>query len=526
MAVMSLLTLGMVSAIRIATHALPNAERPAHKVNRSGGVLANLADELSTAIHITERSPSAITFTVADRNNDGSPENIRFAWSGTKGAALTRQYNHGSAATVLDDVHQFDLGFTKRSVIEQYSGAAVDSAETLLVARDVPVVPADFAIKDKAWIGQYFRPTLPVGATAWRVTRVLVMARVHGANKGITSVQLRLPAADNTPSGTILEEVPMLESALSASYAWEQFAFSANSGLSPNEGLCLVLARQLKDAHLGDVLFDAGGGSGLLDTPDASKTWSSSLTTSMVYYVYGTYMIPGPPQTAKRDYVTEVQVALQIGSDTASRLETSVLTLNTPEVLSDVWESDFSSDPTALDINGDGVVDWAEAQGIFLVSSLVSDVWEANGTVTLGISPSVALTEMTTIRVGYRDPLVAGNGARFRTEFDQSGGGMAVITAALELNADGTQTLTLTHDTGPAVPEKLAVCAGLPSGFIDLRMILDPVADTVAAFVDGVHMGTYGYVSYGGSSNATTISGVNVPAEFDYVSIRVGGNYP
>ena len=61
--------------------------------------------ELNYALSFTERPVNVVEFTVADRDGDESPEFIRYAWSGTPGDPLTRQYNGGTIAELVRDVH-------------------------------------------------------------------------------------------------------------------------------------------------------------------------------------------------------------------------------------------------------------------------------------------------------------------------------------------------------------------------------------------------------------------------------------
>jgi hypothetical protein len=65
--------------------------------------------DLQTAKSFTERTATAVTFTVPDRDGDNIDETIRYAWAGTPGDPLTYQLNGGTATTLADDVQQFNL---------------------------------------------------------------------------------------------------------------------------------------------------------------------------------------------------------------------------------------------------------------------------------------------------------------------------------------------------------------------------------------------------------------------------------
>jgi hypothetical protein len=333
MALMTTVMAGTTSVILIASHALPGAQNPGQALTDSSDVVGQIAGELAYASSVTEKSASAVTFTVADRGHGGAgPETIRYAWSATSGDPLTRQYNGGSVVPVAEDVSEFDLSYDLKVVTEQGDPVTNESAEVLLISQDTSVALTDFAITDKDWIGQYFLPPLPADAFEWRVTRVKFKARVHGGTNGITAVQLRLPAAGNLPSATVLEMVPMYEDALGASYLWEEFSFASVSGLSPSQGLCLVLAVQKKDPHLADIQYDDASGSGRLTTTDKGTNWNYDAGKSMLYYVYGTVTTLGPPEAVTRQWLLSAGIKLRVGPDPSTRVETEVQVLNVPEV--------------------------------------------------------------------------------------------------------------------------------------------------------------------------------------------------
>lgn len=331
-AVMAILMAGMGSAMVIASRGIPDGNTSLEITAESGAVLDQIASDLLYATSITEKSANAVTFTVADRNHgDPGEETIRYAWSGTEGDPLTREYNGGTAAILIENAYDFRLIYSVGSDTEP-SIPVIEGPETLLSSQDTSADLKDFAITDKEWIGQYFFPTLPVDAIAWNVTRVKFMARIHGADKGITAVQLRPATAARLPDTTLLEEVPMEESALGEEYLWQEFSYSTVSGLAPSQGLCLVLACQENDAHLGDVQYDDGSGTARLTTTDEGSNWNYDSDKSMLYYVYGTATVPDPDPPPPDLFLHSVVIRLRAAEDASTELQTEVQILNTPEV--------------------------------------------------------------------------------------------------------------------------------------------------------------------------------------------------
>jgi len=332
LAVVSILMLGMASAMLVASWAV-DPDSPLRNTHAAAEAVARMAEELQFATDFTQRKAKNVTFTVADRDGDDSPETIRYAWSGTAGDPLTRQYNGGTAVPFIDNVHHFYLKYIFKSVTEQPATTRNESGEVLLASHTTADEPENFAVKENKWPGQYFKPTLPADAVSWAVTRVLFKARIHGAAKGIAGVQLRLPNASNLPSNVILEEIPMYEDRLTDGYLWQEFTFNNVTGLSPSRGLCLVLGCIEKDSDLADVRYDEGEGpGGLLETDDAGASWSRDSEECLMYAVYGTVTTTSQPDPVTHEWLQEVWVRVQVGPNESTRMKTGVYLFNRPKV--------------------------------------------------------------------------------------------------------------------------------------------------------------------------------------------------
>jgi len=78
----------------------------------SGTLLEQMTAELESALYFKDRSLTSLEFVVGDQDGDGAPETIRYAWSGVNGDPLTRTFNAQPAETVAADVYKFMLGYT------------------------------------------------------------------------------------------------------------------------------------------------------------------------------------------------------------------------------------------------------------------------------------------------------------------------------------------------------------------------------------------------------------------------------
>ncbi|MDY7107001.1 MAG: type II secretion system protein [Planctomycetota bacterium] len=330
--IMSILLVAMGGALVISSQAVPDEDNRTTRIIEASEVVDQIASELTYAITVSEMTETAVTFTVADRDSDSVPETIRYAWSGTAGDPLTREYNGGAAVNVLEDVHAFSLTYGLHTEVEAAEIQISEGAETELVSHDVVAASADFAITGTDAIAQYFLPTLPAEATAWSITRVLFMARANGTKNGETAVRIRPSDGSSLPAGPKFEEHLMGESGLGGTYAWQEFAFSEVSDLAPDEGVCLTLVNYNAQAPMADIQYDAGSGSGLATSSDGGETWSSAAGQSLRFFIYGTVQTSTTIPGETREYLRTVTVALQVGGDSTADLQSAARIFNEPEV--------------------------------------------------------------------------------------------------------------------------------------------------------------------------------------------------
>ena len=335
MAVMSVVVLALGSAMLLASHAVPDGTGPVDIVLAAGTVADDLAADLRYALSFMETSALAAEFIVPDRQHgDPGPELIRYAWSGTPGDPLTRQYNGGSVIEIAEDVHEFQLSYdlSPGSWVEPPTDN--ESAETTLFNYDSALFLSVFELSAEMWAGEYFKPTLPGGAIGWKVTRVKFVARRGDVGVGATAVQLRTPDASNEPTSTIIDEWSLPTATLTGSFLWHEAPFTKAKDLPPDRGLCLVFATQGQapcelqyqsaSVTLPNAAFlfsDTGGGA-----------WSSTSNEALLFYVYGTVTTMGEPTIVEVDYLLRVGVSLRIGEHPVARVDTGVSILNVPEV--------------------------------------------------------------------------------------------------------------------------------------------------------------------------------------------------
>ena len=70
---------------------------------KTADIVNQISDELRYATVITQQTPQILEFVVADRNDDGTAEKIRYEWSGVDGDPLRKTVNGGTAVDVAND---------------------------------------------------------------------------------------------------------------------------------------------------------------------------------------------------------------------------------------------------------------------------------------------------------------------------------------------------------------------------------------------------------------------------------------
>ena len=302
LAIMTILVGGMGSAVMIASQAIDDGTSRSSRITEAREALDRITADAAVALSVTERTASAIAFTVPDRSGDGLPETLRYAWSGVAGDPLTCEYNGGSPVTIADDVHQFDLTYLLLTKGPPPPPPEQESPEMLLIFHDDAPggTLQEFVVKPELPCAQYFKPSLPVNTISWSVTRVKAWTMVSGASNNTFLFQLRPADANLKPTTEILEEVQSPES-LSGKKDWLciDLPYSSATGLDPAEGLCLVTAM---DGGSAKVCFEQDGSPMTPDTHwmtsgDSGASWSApNDTQDMRFYVYGTVTTDGPPE--------------------------------------------------------------------------------------------------------------------------------------------------------------------------------------------------------------------------------------
>lgn len=342
--VSGVLMAGLTSTLYVASRAV-NVSGPPRAVLDGSRAASDVLGELQYAVTFTERSASAVEFTVADRDGDEAAETIRYAWSGTAGDPLTRQYNGGAAVPVVEDVQQFDLSYVVQTTTETVTEeAGADSGETLLASFE------GWAgiYADEAWklttCSEYLVVNIPNDATQLTISRVELQTKQVIGGWGDKGVSIHYPASSGGPepelSSRIGTEAMKSNAELPIGGDWTEFAFSDVVIDNPTNEYCIVVCNTFVLA--GSTLFYSDGDAPS-DTPvglwsiDGGTMWDPSGSerddNDMPFRIYGSYTTGGAEAVEQtRYFITRVNSKLRVGSASETRIDGGVRILNAPEV--------------------------------------------------------------------------------------------------------------------------------------------------------------------------------------------------
>lgn len=140
------LMVGMASTLMIASQSL---ELNSGGVTREADLhraLDRLTGDVRHAKGFTERTATAMTFTVPDRTGDGEDDTLRYAWSGVAGDPLTLEFNGATPIVVAGNVTGLNFDFLERQLLADplitsrgviYEGFTHNSRDTNQTSTDV-----------------------------------------------------------------------------------------------------------------------------------------------------------------------------------------------------------------------------------------------------------------------------------------------------------------------------------------------------------------------------------------------------
>ncbi len=528
MAVSALLMAALGSAMVLAGAALPDENSPETRVLESSRALERLSADLEGAVYILSTAPGAPVVAIPDRNKDAAPDTLALSWSGVRAEPIKLVENGATPETLLDNAASFNAALDTFTTSELISGVDVVSPEQELAAYPTAPTRSDsLRLQSGIGYGQIITPSLPAGATSWTPTK----AEYSISKTGNTGSQLRaqLLAVDGSgaPTDTVLSELVFPESDLGKNLAWYEVVFDGAPALTPGASLCLVLAHEAGGAA-GEIEVEDGTGVGLWQRDTGgSGVWElnwSPWNMQMLYRLYGTYTSPGASGSVQHNFVTSISIDLTAAGDPDVNLGAMITAINRPQIVDSIWEAEFWTDPTAHDINADGIGDWVRSDAApFNNGNLDNGIWKAASAIVS--SPAKDMTGPVTVKLRWRATTLGQAGARFTFAADQSGGEQAVLRLNLIRTGSPEQTLTLSALDALGGAQILQTVLIPDGGFVDTRMVVAPAINAALLTVNGVPQNAVGYTTrtYAPNERVSVLEPLGSGVEIDSVSIREGG---
>ncbi len=487
--VVAVLMVGLSSAVVLASRALPHHTADAVAATDAARVLQQLSDELRAATELPTRTATSITFNLPDRDGDGQPQVITYAWSGTPGDPLTRTAHGGSPVAVLDRIDQFTLGYRTTDRVEVFPGATGTSAEVLLSSFDPSDSEDYFKLDDEEEIGFRFTPALPAEAQSWSITRVLLRTDKDGPHDGTAAVRLAT-LTGRRPGNTLATVEADEKHDLDQNFGWAEIVFPDAAPLAAGDGGTLTLADAGK-GKAGRVRWNQTGQPANVHyrEEDDEPYDAPSSQGAVDHYLYGTYAYADDDWTLSQTLVTTVTVQLTPTGST-HRLSATVPLTNAPLAADLLLEADFHADPTGLDLDHDGNADW-EVLGSVAPDNPAAGVWTANGPLRRTDLGS-RLTQPFVLDLLLEDDRDDATAGIIELAFDDRGSTSAQLQLRINRLGD-TQQVQLLGEDPDGVALLLHSTEAEAGRAVAVRLVVDPARDTVAIITDDDPPSSYRY---------------------------------
>jgi prepilin-type N-terminal cleavage/methylation domain-containing protein len=252
-------------------------------------------DDLKVATAVTEQAATAVTMSVPDRDGDGQPETIRYAWSGTPGDPLTRAYNSRPIGVVADNVRALNFGFLGKTVGKP---PAVEGAEQSVAvhASGVTANLVGYQLTAVKGAAGYVKPdfsaavTATGGPTTWKPTRCRVQLQRTSTSVGTVTVSVRYADGAGKPTGAALCSGTVLLASVLTSTTWVDVAFTSTADVDCTKGVCVVVSYASVSGTGGYVFADSVSADAAMSfcaTADSGATWTPTAGSALQLYLWG-----------------------------------------------------------------------------------------------------------------------------------------------------------------------------------------------------------------------------------------------
>ena len=286
LAILSILVLACGSILFMATRATADTAVVAQA--QAADAAQQVADDLNVATNFTQRTATAVAFTVPDRLNAAGPQAVKYSWSGVAGDPLLRQFNGGVATAILPSLTRLNFDYDTR-----VAGTASPAESAVFDHQATSGSLSNYAITNTKWAAQEFTPGLPSGTTSYSITKVRVLLK-GAAQDSVLLVSLRQATALGQPTTMVICDTLLYTSALSTAYEWVDIPVRGATGLSPSQNVCVVLGYASGTNNVCSVQYDTAllailSSANWTTSTNAGSSWGGmSILSCAKMAVYGT----------------------------------------------------------------------------------------------------------------------------------------------------------------------------------------------------------------------------------------------
>gem|GEM_PF-2617606 len=497
--VSGLLMVSLGSALNIATRSLRPDAAAAVSLD-SGRSLRMIQEDLRFATRILERGPRSIRMLTTDADRSGKGDIVLYSWTGTVGADLLRSVNGSTAIPVCEDVTDFNIALSTRGETQKIPEPAASTSESLFRQQtSTSSLDWDYVDSSNAY-GQLISPALflstakPGASDEWQITRVeFYAAREYSWSGSTYRFQLKKASDDGLPTNETIYTETRDPNIISSSGSWTSISMTGLPWLDASQNITMTFNYLSGFNRLVLPVREDSSVTGYLGTDESSSQWLRPAgQRSLVYRVYGRIRPKAhndQEEPVRRFQTAELRLAASALGGTP--MHAAAEFLNKPLDATVLAETDFSNFSMTDDSNFDGSSDWTlSATGSGNSSTVSGGLWTANNQ-AMQLPSAIPAGVQTEIDVSSRDTTSSTGSVMIRAAGLKSVGGNSVsVLATLTLQSNGTQTLILYEETSTNTFVKCDQFTMLNSSRQNIRLVLNPVRESVAVWVNGILLST------------------------------------